>query len=62
VSKANAAFLVADHDKRGESKAPAALYDLGHAIYVHELVNKLTVTIVSISERVPSHFTCPSSA
>ncbi len=45
MAEADAALLVADDDQRGEAEAPSALDHLGHAIDVHELVDKLAVAL-----------------
>src|SRR4029079_9749855 len=49
VTEADAALLVADDDERGEAEAPTALHHLGHAIDMHELVDKLAVALLAVS-------------
>src|SRR5581483_6062464 len=48
VAEADAALLVADDDQRGEAETPAALHDLGDAVDVNELVDKLAVALFPI--------------
>src|SRR6185437_6260248 len=49
VTEADAALLVANDDERGEAEAPTALHHLGHAIDMHELVDKLAVALLAVS-------------
>jgi hypothetical protein len=59
VSKADSAFLVADHDQRREAEAAAAFHHLGNPVDVNELVGELAVALfpVSISASMFA-FTC----
>src|SRR5262249_54850560 len=45
VTETDPTLLVADNDERGEAEAFTALHPLGHAIDVHELVDKLAVAL-----------------
>jgi hypothetical protein len=48
--------LVADDDKRGKAEAAAALDDLGDAIDVDELVDKLAIALFASSAISPTSF------
>ena len=49
MAEADPALLIADDHQRGEAEAPAALDHLGHAVDVHELVDKLAVALFAVS-------------
>ena len=55
VAEADPALLVADHDQRGETEAPAALHHLGDAVDVDELVGEFAVPFFPIADRVRVH-------
>jgi len=56
VAETDPAFLVANHHERCEAEAPAALYDLGDAVNVDELVDELAVALFPFP--LASGFTC----
>jgi hypothetical protein len=64
MAEADTALLVADDDQRREAEAPAALDDLGDAVDVDELVDKLAVALsrapFAISAMLPASV-CPIS-
>ena len=51
VAKANAAFLVADHNERGETEALTALDHLGHAVDVDQAIDEFAFALSYISHR-----------
>ena len=49
MTKAHAAFLVADDDERRETEAAAALHDFGDAINVDQTIHEFAVALFSIA-------------
>jgi hypothetical protein len=49
MAEADAALQIADNDEGCKAEALAALYDLGNAIDVNELVGKLIVALFAIA-------------
>jgi hypothetical protein len=58
VAEADAALLVAHHDERRKAEAPAALYDLGDAVDVHQPVDELAVALLAVATAAMSWFSC----
>src|SRR5690606_34444738 len=58
MSEADAALLIAHHDKRGKAETTATLHDLGDAVDVNQLVHKLAIALVPIPVSV--FLTCHS--